>query len=224
MPETRSCLLSERYQIRRKPQPLSEPSGTTPLSAQNMMMRHDMLRSKYCQKKLSRLRKQTHGCECCSQIRLHELDSSSCIHPPQARRQIAWGTAVMRHKNNCSYGAEGAENFPDAQSPKNPPKKCLITAVFHNSSYFLQYPPPKVAESPLNATRRIKFVQPYSERGGFGSLGRNFLRWISARRAAKRGISTRMIAKGLVQTVSRMFRDDLCAMRVKRAQNFRGVS
>ena len=38
-------------------------------------------------------------------------------------------------------------------------KKYLIAAVFHNCSYFLQYPP-KLSKSLMNAIRGIKFVQP----------------------------------------------------------------
>ena len=49
-------------------------------------------------------------------IRLHELDFVSCIHPPQGRREIALGTAVLRLKitavlrgNARIFRAEGAK-------------------------------------------------------------------------------------------------------------------
>ena len=53
-------------------------------------------------------------------IRLHELDSLSCIHPPQGIQKLAWGAAVLRRQKSCSFGAEGAKKIQNYHSlPKN---------------------------------------------------------------------------------------------------------
>ena len=95
-------------------------------------------------------------------VRLHEVDSVSCIHPPQGRPEIHWGTAVLRRANNCSFGAEGANIFQDTKLTAKNPEKYLKTAVyfFKTTVYFCSIPP-KVARSFVNARREINFRQPY---------------------------------------------------------------